>query len=142
MKIITIDFETFYSKEFSLSKLTTEEYIRSPFFEVIGSADLDWQPLLQQILMDLSQGKPLAEIALFFHQSLISTIVLMAQQLGHSHIFLSGGCFQNVQLLHNTIVQLRQNQFIPHCPQQIPPNDGGIAFGQAIGAALNLAHSS
>jgi len=38
MKIITIDFETFYSKEFSLTKLTTEEYIRSPFFEVIGVA--------------------------------------------------------------------------------------------------------
>ena len=38
MKIITIDFETFYSKEFSLSKLTTDEYIRSPFSEVIGVA--------------------------------------------------------------------------------------------------------
>jgi DNA polymerase I-like protein with 3'-5' exonuclease and polymerase domains len=38
MKIITIDFETFYSREFSLSKMTTEEYIRSPDFEVIGVA--------------------------------------------------------------------------------------------------------
>lgn len=38
MKLITLDFETFYSKQFSLSKLTTEEYIRSPFFEVIGVA--------------------------------------------------------------------------------------------------------
>ena len=38
MNLITIDFETFYSKEFSLTKLTTEEYIRSPFFEVIGVA--------------------------------------------------------------------------------------------------------
>ena len=38
MKIITVDFETFYSKEFSLTKLTTEEYIRSSFFEVIGVA--------------------------------------------------------------------------------------------------------
>jgi len=113
-----------------------------PLHPSIVSEDLDWQPLLEQILMDLSQGKPPSEIALFFHQSLISTIVLMAQQLGHSHIFLSGGCFQNVQLLHNTIVQLRQNQFIPHWPQQVPPNDGGIAFGQAIGAALNLATSS
>lgn len=36
MKLITIDFETFYSKEFSLSKMTTEAYIRSPEFEVIG----------------------------------------------------------------------------------------------------------
>jgi hydrogenase maturation protein HypF len=62
----------------------------------------------------------------------------MAEKLGHIHIFLSGGCFQNVQLLHNTIVQLRQNKFIPHWPQQLPPNDGGIAFGQAIGTALNF----
>ena len=36
MKIITLDFETYYSKDFSLSKITTEEYIRSPEFEVIG----------------------------------------------------------------------------------------------------------
>ena len=36
MKLITIDFETYYSKTFSLSKMTTEEYIRSPEFEVIG----------------------------------------------------------------------------------------------------------
>lgn len=36
MSTITIDFETFYSKTFSLSKMTTEAYIRSPDFEVIG----------------------------------------------------------------------------------------------------------
>jgi DNA polymerase len=38
MKIITLDFETFYSQTFSLSKMTTEQYIRSPEFEVIGVA--------------------------------------------------------------------------------------------------------
>jgi DNA polymerase I-like protein with 3'-5' exonuclease and polymerase domains len=36
VKIICVDFETFYDKEFSLSKLTTEEYIRHDNFEVIG----------------------------------------------------------------------------------------------------------
>lgn len=36
MKIIALDFETYYDKEFSLSKLTTEEYIRHDNFEVIG----------------------------------------------------------------------------------------------------------
>ena len=36
MQILTIDFETYYSADFSLSKLTTEEYIRSHEFEVIG----------------------------------------------------------------------------------------------------------
>jgi DNA polymerase I-like protein with 3'-5' exonuclease and polymerase domains len=34
--IITVDFETFYSKEYSLTKVTTEEYVRDDRFEVIG----------------------------------------------------------------------------------------------------------
>ena len=36
MNILTLDFETFYDKQYSLSKLTTEEYLRDPQFEVIG----------------------------------------------------------------------------------------------------------
>ena len=38
MNIITLDFETYYSREFSLTKVTTEEYVRSDMFEVIGVA--------------------------------------------------------------------------------------------------------
>ena len=38
MNLITIDFETYYDKEFSLSKMTTEEYVRDERFEVIGVA--------------------------------------------------------------------------------------------------------
>jgi len=38
LKLLTIDFETYYCKQYSLSKLTTEEYIRDPDFEVIGVA--------------------------------------------------------------------------------------------------------
>lgn len=36
MNMITIDFETYYDRQYSLSKLTTEEYIRNEDFEVIG----------------------------------------------------------------------------------------------------------
>lgn len=36
MDLITLDFETYYDRDFSLSKMTTEEYIRDPRFEVIG----------------------------------------------------------------------------------------------------------
>ena len=36
MDIVTIDFETYYDKDYSLSKITTESYIRDPRFEVIG----------------------------------------------------------------------------------------------------------
>ena len=36
--LITVDFETYYDREFSLSKLTTEAYVRDDLFEVIGVA--------------------------------------------------------------------------------------------------------
>jgi len=36
MDLITLDFETYYDKDFSLRKLTTEEYVRDPRFEVVG----------------------------------------------------------------------------------------------------------
>lgn len=38
MKIVTFDAETYYDREYSLSKITTEDYVRSPLFELIGFA--------------------------------------------------------------------------------------------------------
>ena len=38
MDLITLDFETYYNKDYSLKKLTTEEYVRDPRFEVLGIA--------------------------------------------------------------------------------------------------------
>jgi hypothetical protein len=37
-KIVTLDLECFYSTEYSLTKIPTEEYVRSPQFEMIGIA--------------------------------------------------------------------------------------------------------
>ena len=45
MRIITIDFETYYSREYSLSKMTTESYIRDPRFEVIGVGTVSYTHL-------------------------------------------------------------------------------------------------
>jgi len=48
MDIVTIDFETYYDRDYSLSKMTTEAYIRDPRFEVIGVSakvndqEVDW----------------------------------------------------------------------------------------------------
>lgn len=45
VKIVrVIDFETYYDREYSLSKMTTEEYIRDPRFEVVGFAYQDYNP--------------------------------------------------------------------------------------------------
>jgi len=38
MKLVTLDMETYYSREYSLSRMTTQEYIDDPRFEVIGVA--------------------------------------------------------------------------------------------------------
>ena len=48
MDLITLDFETYYDKDYSLKKLTTEEYVRDPRFEAIGvgvkvnSREIEW----------------------------------------------------------------------------------------------------
>jgi DNA polymerase len=45
VNLITIDFETYYAKDFGFKTHTTEEYVRDPKFEVIGvSVKLNNQP--------------------------------------------------------------------------------------------------
>lgn len=62
MNILTLDFETYYSQEFSLSKITNEEYVRSHEFEVIG------------VSVQIDDGAPewftgtMAETAVFLRQ--------------------------------------------------------------------------
>jgi DNA polymerase len=59
--VITLDWETFYSRDFSLTKFTTEEYVRSPQFETIGVAikigdgDTKWyaQPEVANVLAEI-----------------------------------------------------------------------------------------
>jgi hypothetical protein len=38
MKIITLDIESYFDRDYTLGKLSTEEYVRSPRFAVIGCA--------------------------------------------------------------------------------------------------------
>jgi hydrogenase maturation protein HypF len=61
--------------------------------------------------------------------------VQVAQQLKQERVVLSGGCFQNRYLSDRTISRLKAAGFQPYWHCRIPPNDGGIAVGQAIVAA-------
>ncbi|HZZ20203.1 MAG TPA: carbamoyltransferase HypF [Opitutaceae bacterium] len=96
---------------------------------------VDWQPTLKALLEELSEGVPQKTIAARFHNALVNTVVAVARKVGLRVVVLSGGCFQNVLLLTNTVQRLRGAGFEPRWPQRVPINDGGIALGQIVGAA-------
>ena len=96
---------------------------------------IDWEPMIKDILDDLKQKAPIEHISTKFHNTLINFIITIVNKFKEKQIVLSGGCFQNKYLLENTILQLRAMNMSPYWHQRIPPNDGGIALGQAVVAA-------
>ncbi|WP_448564841.1 carbamoyltransferase HypF [Trichothermofontia sp.] len=117
--------EPYLAWETSKFKLQNSNYPQSPWV-------VDWEPWIQGILSDLQQGRPMGEVATRLHATLAATIVTMAEQVGIPVVVLSGGCFQNRVLTEQAIAALQQAGFQPYWHQQIPPNDGGIALGQAV----------
>ena len=92
------------------------------------------------MLRDLRDGRSQRRIALDVHSALATGIVQMAMRLRDVHkvqtVGLTGGVFQNVLLLTLTARRLRQACFTVLTHRQVPPNDGGLALGQAMIAAM------
>jgi hydrogenase maturation protein HypF len=95
---------------------------------------LDWKPLILAIIEDLHKGGASGVIAAKFHNTLAEMIVRIGRRLGENAIVLTGGCFQNKYLTERAIVRLQEEGFQPYWHRRIPPNDGGIAPGQIVGA--------
>jgi hydrogenase maturation protein HypF len=93
---------------------------------------IDWEPMVVQIIKEVEM--PTAMIAAKFHNTLTAIIVEVARRVGEKRVVLSGGCFQNKYLTERTVRQLEENGFHPYWHQRVPPNDGGIALGQAYAA--------
>jgi hydrogenase maturation protein HypF len=102
-----------------------------------GATIADWEPMVRAILEDLNVGLCAKEIAAGLHNTLVKIIVRMCEIAGEERVVLTGGCFQNRYLTEHAIVALRKSGFRPYWHRQIPPNDGGIAFGQIVAAHLN-----
>ena len=103
---------------------------------------LDWAGIIHGILADLQSGSARSLISARFHESLAAGIVRVAQQAACARVALSGGCFQNQQLVQRTVVRLREAGFQPYWHQRVPPNDGGIALGQAVAVRWGLSGAS
>jgi hydrogenase maturation protein HypF len=103
-----------------------------------SSVILDWQPLIESILADLSRGIERSMIAAKFHNALVRVIVEMAKQIGEKNVALSGGCFQNRFLTEHAATALTQAGFRVLLHRHVPPNDGCISLGQVVVAAARL----
>ena len=95
----------------------------------------DWAPLVSDLMEDLRAGMPVSRIAARFHNALVNWIVDVAEQVKEKQIVLSGGVFQNRYLTERAAAVLEARGFIVHTHRQVPPNDGGIALGQAVMSA-------
>ena len=99
------------------------------------SCILNTEALVQQIVTAKLQGTDSGALAYLFHRTLAEQIVAACkaarEHSGRAKVALSGGVFQNRLLLRLTEEGLEQEGFEVLRHHMIPPNDGGIAIGQA-----------
>jgi hydrogenase maturation protein HypF len=121
-------------------------------FEAIAAADyhgsyafalnddvFDAAPVIYAVAQDVLSGVGAPIIAARFHRAVadlaLSLSIKLRTQTGLPAVALSGGVFQNVTLLTQTVKLLQEAGFAVYYHRLVPPNDGGLALGQAIIAA-------
>ena len=100
-----------------------------------GRLIFDPLPMIDAIVKDRLEGRTAAEIGGRFHVSLALMIEEVCCQVrektGLAQVVLSGGVFQNCLLTELTLNCLTRSGFKVLTHSLVPPNDGGIALGQA-----------
>lgn len=102
----------------------------------------DPAPMWSELCADVVAGTAPELIVSGFLNGLTDIVVKICQQIRHrtelSCVGLSGGVFQNAVFLHRVATALEGDGFSVLSHQRVPPNDGGIAVGQAIVASCRL----
>jgi hydrogenase maturation protein HypF len=111
-----------------------------------GCAEIDPGPVLTAIVDDLARGRERAAIAAAFHRGVAKLVVDLAAELSKAHgcadVVLSGGVFQNRFLCESIMDLARGTQLRFRQHRLVPPNDGGIAYGQLVVGAARLRERS
>ncbi len=113
-----------------------------PFFisqPTEGPFQLDPAPMICSLLELLSGGVAQDQLALAFHRALAQAVAAgctkIRTQGGPARVVLSGGVFQNRLLTELVYTSLLAAGFQVFIHRLVPPNDGGLALGQAAIAA-------
>jgi hydrogenase maturation protein HypF len=126
--------------EYLASKSDASDVYPIAIGETRGLLTWNWGPMVESVLAEFHEGRSAVDIAGTFHRTLANVILRMAQARKNPKVVLSGGCFQNMKLLDETIAVLRNNGFTPYWHQRIPANDGGISLGQLYSVYLATHH--
>ena len=107
-----------------------------------GAMTVDFLPVLRAMqdgAEQISEAECAAR-ALAFHETLAAAVqevlCVLSEKTGLRTVVLSGGVFQNALLLALTLRRLRDFRVL--LPHRLPPNDGGIAYGQAAVALAQM----
>ncbi len=98
----------------------------------------DWRPMVHAIVKDVMEGSPPERTASKFHHALADLIGQAAEVIALPRVVLTGGVFQNALLVYLTRRRLEKAGFLVYTHCRVPPNDGGLALGQAMVAAHRL----
>ena len=113
------------------------EYEGDKVFECMDLTDGDviaTDRIIRYLAEEKLKGSDIRELAYAFHYMLAKGVARMAvaKSDGIKTAALSGGCYQNKLLTRLTEKELKENGFNVLLHSMVPPNDGGIALGQAL----------
>ena len=104
---------------------------------------LDPRETVRAAVSDLKTGVAPDLVSARFHNGLgdatAAACAELAERQGIGTVVLSGGVFQNRLLMERTVEGLEARGLRALRPQRLPPNDGGIAYGQVAVAAARTA---
>jgi hydrogenase maturation protein HypF len=111
-------------------------------FGLAGSSPLvaDPGPVVRSVVADRRAGVPAEVVAARFHTGVADLVAELAGRVrgatGLGTVVLGGGVFGNALLLSGARRRLEERDFTVLTPEQLPANDGGLALGQLLVAAL------
>jgi hydrogenase maturation protein HypF len=101
-------------------------------------------PVIRSAVRDLRSGVSVSRISARFHNGLVRAVAEVLESLrvetGIRQVALSGGVWQNMTLLRGSLGALESSGFRVLTHRLLPPNDGGLALGQAAVASYRFLH--
>lgn len=131
-----------YLQTEALKYLKEHDHIEKQVYEC-ENADIDTDGLFGYILNERLSGADVKKLAFDFHDMLAkrtaAAAAYAASSAGIDTAALSGGCFQNTLFMGLVKKELEKKNIKVITHSMIPPNDGGIALGQAYYGVFNSA---